>query len=62
MSDSLPQATTDLSLAKSNLDEFGYALISNAMTSDEVSSTKTRLAEQIEGEEQTASFEYTPVQ
>ena len=47
MSDALPQATTDLSLAKSNLDEFGYALISNAMTSDEVSSTKTRLAEQI---------------
>ena len=52
MPNTLPTPTTNLTTAKSNLDEFGYYLIANAMTPSEVTAARTRLKEQIEAEKQ----------
>ena len=48
----LPIATTDLDQAKTDLDTHGYALIADAVTSDQVEALLTRLQEQAEAERQ----------
>src|SRR5688572_5800554 len=47
----LPQPTTDLDRAKSDLDVHGYCLVAGALTSDDVSVIKQRLVEQAAGED-----------
>ena len=46
----LPSPTTDWDLAKDQLDEFGYAIIKDAMALDQVKSVRDRLMEQAEAE------------
>ena len=48
----LPQPTTDLTLAKAHLDEFGYCLLANALTPKQVEALRTRLVEQAAAEKQ----------
>ena len=56
--DDLPQPTTDLSLAKAYLDEFGYCLLANALSPKQVKALRTRLVEQAAAEkEQGLAFE-----
>ncbi|MEM7535427.1 MAG: phytanoyl-CoA dioxygenase family protein [Chloroflexota bacterium] len=50
MSQHLPQPTTDMAQNKANLDEFGYCLLANALTDEEVTALRTRLAEQAAAE------------
>ena len=50
MSQHLPQPTTDMTQNKANLDEFGYCLLANALTNEEVTALRTRLAEQAAAE------------
>ncbi|MBV7335557.1 phytanoyl-CoA dioxygenase family protein [Chloroflexi bacterium TSY] len=47
---SYPQPTRDLALAKSHLDEFGYCMLAEALTSSEVAALRTRLEEQAAAE------------
>ena len=56
--DDLPQPTTDLSLAKAYLDEFGYCLLANSLSPKQVEALRTRLVEQAAAEkEQGLAFE-----
>ena len=48
----LPQPTTNLQLAKSHLDEFGYCLVADALSTEAVTSLRTRLEEQAAAEKQ----------
>lgn len=48
----LPQPTTDLSLAKANLDDHGYCLLANALDSDTVAALRQRVEEQAAAERQ----------
>lgn len=50
--DGLPKPTTDFALAAANLDEFGYCLIENALSAEEVAKLRKRLEEQAAGEKQ----------
>jgi len=50
--DGLPNLTTDYALAAANLDEFGYCLIENALSAEEVIRLRSRLEEQAAGEKQ----------
>ena len=45
-----PTPTTDMALAKSNLDEFGYAFVANALTPAQVEAARSRLLEQAAAE------------
>ncbi|MCZ6681096.1 MAG: phytanoyl-CoA dioxygenase family protein, partial [Candidatus Poribacteria bacterium] len=51
-SNDLPQPTTDLDLAKANLDQFGYCLIAGALNGEEVLRLRRRLEEQAAAEKQ----------
>ena len=44
--DELPQATTDIATLSANIDEFGYCLVKDAMTPDQLAVAKQRLLEQ----------------
>ena len=46
----LPQPTEDLEVIKSNIDEFGYGLLANGISPEEVAAGRTRLEEQAEAE------------
>lgn len=48
----LPQPTTDMGLAKSQLDQFGYCLLANALSRDEVAALRQRVEEQAAAERQ----------
>jgi ectoine hydroxylase-related dioxygenase (phytanoyl-CoA dioxygenase family) len=48
----LPQATSDLDVAKSNMDEFGYCLLSDALSQEEVAAIRQRVLDQVEAEKQ----------
>ena len=48
----LPQSTTDVALAKSNLDEFGYCLVAEALNEEEVLGLRRRLETQAAAEKQ----------
>jgi ribosomal silencing factor RsfS len=48
----LPKPTTSLDLAKANLDEFGYCLIADALSAEQVSALRKRLVEQATAEKQ----------
>ncbi len=48
----LPQPTTDMALAKSQLDELGYCLLANALSRDEVAVLRQRVEEQAAAEQQ----------
>ena len=48
----LPQPTTNLHVAKSHLDEFGYCLVADALSTEAVTSLRTRLEEQAAAEKQ----------
>ena len=48
----LPQPTTDLALAKANLDDFGYCLVADALTEEEVLGLRRRLEAQAAAEKQ----------
>ncbi len=50
--DEFPKLTTDFALAAANLDEFGYCLIENALSAEEVKKLRDRLEEQAAGEKQ----------
>ena len=50
--DGLPKLTTDLALAAADLDEFGYCLVENALSAEEVIKLRRRLEEQAAGEKQ----------
>ena len=50
--DEFPKLTTDFALAAANLDEFGYCLIENALSVEEVIRLRSRLEEQAAGEKQ----------
>ena len=50
--DEFPKLTTDFALAAANLDEFGYCLIENALSEEEVVKLRSRLEEQAAGEKQ----------
>ncbi len=60
--DALPQPTTDLELARRNLDEFGYCLLENALDAARVGALRERLVEQAEAERElgAASFDAGP--
>ena len=45
-----PQATTRLSMAKQDLDQFGYCLLENALSPEATTALRTRLVEQAEAE------------
>ncbi len=46
----LPQPTTDLDSLKSNIDEFGYCLVADAISPDQLARAKQRLLEQAQAE------------
>lgn len=46
----LPQPTEDVAQVKSDLDRWGYGLVQNAISEDQVSRLRTRLMEQARGE------------
>ena len=48
----LPQPTTDLSLAKAHLNEFGYCLVAEALDSEQVEALSLRLQEQAAAEKE----------
>ena len=48
----LPQPTTDLDLAKRHMDEYGYCLLKDALSPEEVDALRSRALEQLEAEEQ----------
>ena len=48
--DELPQPTTDIATLQANIDEFGYCLVKDAMTPDQVAAAKQRLLEQAQAE------------
>ena len=48
----LPQPTTNLRIAKTHLDEFGYCLVADALSADAVARLRTRLEEQATAEKQ----------
>ena len=48
----LPQPTTDLDLAKRHLDEYGYCLLKDALSPEEVDVLRSRVLEQLEAEMQ----------
>ena len=50
--DGLPKLTTNLALAAADLDEFGYCLVENALSAEEVIKLRRRLEEQATGEKQ----------
>ncbi len=58
----LPQATTDLNLARRNLDQFGYCLLENALDADRVEALRQRLVEQADAEQELgrATFDAGP--
>ena len=45
-----PQATTRLTMAKQDLDQFGYCLLENALSPEATTALRTRLVEQAEAE------------
>ena len=47
-----PQPTTDLTIAKAHMDEFGYCILANAISPEEATALRTRLLEQAEAEAQ----------
>ena len=47
-----PEPTRDLQVAKSNMDKFGYCVLTNVLSINEVDALRTRLFEQVEAEEQ----------
>lgn len=47
-----PQPTTDLTLAKAHVDEFGYCILANAILPEEAAVLRARLLEQAEAEAQ----------
>ena len=46
----LPQPTTDPNTLKSNIDEFGYCLVADAIPADQLARAKQRLLEQAAAE------------
>ena len=48
----LPQPTADLTLAKANLDQFGYCLVANALNPEKIGQLRRRLEEQAAAEKQ----------
>lgn len=48
----LPELTGDLSMAKSNIDRFGYCLLKDALSQDQVAAMRARLVEQAAAERQ----------
>ena len=48
----LPQPTTNLTIAETNLDEFGYCLIADALSREEVAIVRRRLEDQAAAEKQ----------
>ena len=48
----LPQPTTNLPIAKENLDEFGYCLLADALSQEEIAIVRRRLEEQAAAEKQ----------
>ena len=46
----LPQLTTDVETLQSNIDEFGYCLVKDAIPADQLAVAKQRLLEQAEAE------------
>ncbi len=51
-SDRLPRLTGDLAVAKSNIERFGYCLLKDALSRDQVAAMRKRLLEQAEAEKQ----------
>ena len=47
---SLPQPTTDLNVARLDLDEFGYCILNRALEVDRVAAVRQRLVEQATAE------------
>ena len=47
-----PSHTTDISQAKADLDKFGYCIIPEVLSDDEIETAKQRLLEQAEAEEE----------
>ena len=45
-----PQATTRLTMAKQDLDQFGYCLLENALSPEATTALRSRLVEQAEAE------------
>ena len=48
----LPQATTDLGLARQHMDEYGYCLLKDALSVEQVAALRARLLEQLEAEQE----------
>ena len=48
--DELPKPTNDLETLKSNIDEFGYCLVKDAMPADQLATARQRLLDQAEAE------------
>ena len=48
--DELPQPTTDLATLKANIDDFGYCLVADAISSTQLAAAKQRLLEQAQAE------------
>ena len=48
--ENLPQPTADLEIAKAHLDEFGYCLIADALSPEQITALRSRLLEQAEAE------------
>ncbi|MCY4657974.1 MAG: phytanoyl-CoA dioxygenase family protein [Gammaproteobacteria bacterium] len=48
----LPRPTTDLDIAKSDMETFGYCIVKNLLDDDELKAIRTRFLEQVEAEEE----------
>ena len=47
-----PEITGDLDVARSDLSQFGYCIVADALTRDEVETARERLVEQADAEEE----------
>ncbi len=50
--DGLPRVSSDLGLAKSNIETYGYCLLKDALSQGQVSAMRERLVEQAAAERQ----------
>ena len=56
----LPQPTSDLELAKSDMAHFGYCIVGDILTADELDGIRSRLSEQVKAEAEIGLTHYLP--
>lgn len=56
----LPKPTTDIELANANMDEYGYCIIEDFLTTEELSQVRCRLFEQLDAEKEIGLTHHLP--